>query len=66
MNQPIGLLEYYLIIHGVSTIGAIIVFLICNEHRLTKLETSFGNLKDQHDVLTKAGTKGHEGCSIEI
>ena len=31
---------YYLLIHGVSTIGAIIVFLVRNEHRLTKLETT--------------------------
>ncbi len=61
MNQPIGLLEYYLVIHGVSTIGAIIVFLIRNEHRLTKLETSYTNLKDQHDAITSVGTKGHKG-----
>jgi NADH:ubiquinone oxidoreductase subunit 2 (subunit N) len=51
---------YYLLIHGVSTIGAIIVFLIRNENRLTKLETSLNGLKTSHDVLTNHGTIGHK------
>jgi len=29
----------YMALHGVTTIGAIIVFIIKIEHRLTKLET---------------------------
>lgn len=49
----------YLIIHGISTIGAIIIFLIRNEHRITKLETSLDNLKQSHDKLTDYGTNPH-------
>jgi NADH:ubiquinone oxidoreductase subunit 2 (subunit N) len=51
---------YYLLIHGVSTIGAIIVFLIRNENRLTKLETSLNGLKESHDLLTDHGTMRHD------
>lgn len=60
MNQPIGLLEGYLLVHGVSTIGAIIIFLIRNEHRLTETETTLKLLKDQHDIITGRGTIPHE------
>jgi hypothetical protein len=49
----------YLLVHGLSTIGAIIIFLIRNEHRVTKLETSFNNLKETHDRLTGHGIIGH-------
>lgn len=52
--------QSYLIIHGVSTVGTIIVFLIRNEHRLTKLETSLNHLKESHDALTDYGTIGHK------
>lgn len=54
-------MEIYLIIHGVSTVGAVITFLIRNEHRITKLETSLSTLKDSHDVLTDMGTVKHGG-----
>ncbi len=61
MNGLPSYIEAYLAIHGVSTIGAIIIFLIRNEHRLTKLETSHQLLKESHDAMTNIGTKGHEG-----
>ena len=50
----------YLIIHGVSTIGLIVIFLIRNEHRVTKVETTLNNLKESHDALTSHGTIHHE------
>lgn len=50
----------YLIIHGVSTIGAIMLFLIRNEHRITKVETFLNNLKESHDILTDHGTIRHD------
>ena len=53
-------IQTYLIAHGVSTVGAIIVFLVRNEHRVTKLETSLNNLKESHDVLTDHGTIRHD------
>ena len=56
----ISAIQAYLVIHGVSTIGTIIVFLIRNEHRLTKLEVSHENLKASHDVLTRLGTTPHK------
>lgn len=49
----------YLIIHGISTIGVIVIFLIRNEHRITKIESDLTNLKTSHNVLTKYGTIGH-------
>lgn len=49
----------YLIIHGVSTIGLIVIFLIRNEHRVTKVETTLNNLKESHDALTSHGTIQH-------
>ena len=52
-------IQTYLIIHGVSTVGAIAIFLIRNEHRITKVETTLNNLKDSHDQLTGHGTIGH-------
>jgi hypothetical protein len=52
-------IQTYLIIHGVSTIGAIVIFLIRNEHRVTKVETTLNNLKESHDALTSHGTIQH-------
>ena len=52
--------QSYLIIHGVSTVGAILIFLIRNEHRITQLETNLNNLKKSHDVLTDHGTIRHD------
>lgn len=52
-------LYIYLGIHGLTTVGSIIIFLIRNEHRLTKLEVSHDNLKTSHDVLTSHGTISH-------
>ena len=52
--------QTYLAIHGVSTIGTIIVFLIRNEHRITRLETRLNHLKESHDVLTDHGTMRHD------
>jgi len=49
----------YLAIHGFSTVGAIIIFLIRNENRLTKVEITLQLLKDQHDKITKYGTLPH-------
>jgi len=49
----------YLVIHGVTTVGAVIIFLIRNEHRITKLETTLTILKEQHDRLTAKGTAAH-------
>lgn len=53
------MIEAYLIIHGVVTVGAIITFLVKNEHRITKLEVDHENLKDSHDTLTNYGTLFH-------
>ena len=55
----ISAIQAYLVIHGVSTVGIVVVFLIRNEHRLTKLEVSHDNLKTSHDVLTGHGTVSH-------
>lgn len=52
-------IQTYLIVHGISTVGAIVVFLIRNEHRITKVETNLNNLKDSHDQITHYGTIGH-------
>ena len=52
-------IQTYLLVHGVSTVGAVVIFLIRNEHRITKLETSFNNLKETHDRLTDHGTVPH-------
>ena len=54
-----GAVQTYLVIHGLSTIGAIVIFLIRNEHRITKVETTLNNLKDSHDQITSHGTIGH-------
>lgn len=53
-------IETYLLVHGLSTIGAVVIFLIRNEHRVTKLETTLNNLKESHDTLTDHGTIGHK------
>ena len=55
----ISAIQAYLIVHGVSTVGAIIIFLIRNEHRITKLEVSHDSLKASHDALTRHGTVSH-------
>ena len=52
--------QTYLAIHGVSTIGTVVIFLIRNEHRITRLETTLNHLKESHDVLTEHGTIGHK------
>lgn len=51
----------YLIIHGIVTVGALIGFLIRNEHRITAIEINFNNLKNSHDILTNHGTLPHGG-----
>lgn len=53
-------IQTYLIVHGISTVGAVIVFLIRNEHRITKLETSHQALKESHNALTDHGTIRHD------
>ncbi len=57
INLP-AMIESYLLVHGVSTIGAIIVFLVRTEHRITKLETTLKDLKDIHDSIMLYGP-GH-------
>lgn len=59
-------IQAYLIAHGVSTVGAIIVFLVRNEHRITKLETSLNNLKESHDALTDHGTIRHDFSETKL
>jgi len=58
MELP-ALIPTYLVGHGIATLGAIILFLIRNEHRITKVETAFNLLKESHDTLTNHGTKPH-------
>lgn len=58
MHTPYTI-ETYLLLHGVSTIGAIILFLIRTEHRITKLETRLDDLKEEHDKITSLNTKHH-------
>lgn len=53
-------IQTYLVVHGITTVGAIIVFLIRNEHRITRLESNFTNLKNSHDALTNRGTIRHD------
>lgn len=53
-------IQTYLAIHGISTIGAVVVFLIRNEHRITKMETRLDYLEKSHDTLTAKGRIGHE------
>lgn len=45
----------YLIIHGITTVGAILVFFIRNEHRMTKTETTLDLLLKDHDRRTAQG-----------
>lgn len=52
--------QIYLAVHGVTTLGTVIIFLIRNEHRLTRLETKQEALEKQHNVLTAYGTKPHQ------
>lgn len=59
MTEPNITIELYMVLHGLSTIGAITIFLIRNEHRITKLEVSHKDLKDQHNTLTAMGTTAH-------
>lgn len=53
-------IEIYLTLHGITTIGALIGFLLRNEHRITKQETMLSNLKEQHDRLTGMGFIQHK------
>jgi hypothetical protein len=39
----------YLVLHAITTIGAIVIFLIRTEHRITRAETILTLLKEQHD-----------------
>lgn len=41
----VRLMEAYLILHGVATVGAMVVFLMRNEHRITKIETTLSLLE---------------------
>lgn len=52
-------IQTYLLVHGISTVGGIVFFLIRNEHRITRVETTLNNLKTSHDVLTEHGTIPH-------
>lgn len=52
-------IQTYLAVHGISTIGAVVVFLIRNEHRITKIETRLDYLEKSHDTLTTKGTNPH-------
>ena len=51
----------YLIFHGVVTLGALIGFLIKNDHRITTVEVELRALKESHDTLTHHGTLPHGG-----
>jgi len=53
-------IQIYLAVHGVTTVGSLIAFLIRNEHRLTRLETKQESLEKQHNALTSYGTKPHQ------
>jgi len=50
----------YLVIHGITTVGSVVIFLIRNEHRITKLETTLSLLKDQHDRYTALNFNPHQ------
>ena len=50
----------YLIIHGVTTLGAMVTFLVRNEHRITRLETTVTLLKEQHDRYTMPAFPFHK------
>lgn len=52
-------IQTYLIVHGFSTIGVVVIFLIRNEHRVTKVETTLNILKETHDAITSHGTIQH-------
>ena len=55
--------EWYLIIHGLSTVGAVIVFMLRNEHRVTKLDTNLDRIMREHDDITRKYGGYHEPCS---
>jgi len=57
--ETIGGMQIYLLAHGLTTVGAVVVFLIRNEHRITKLEIELLKLNESHDRLTDYGTLGH-------
>jgi hypothetical protein len=44
--------EIYLVIHGITTVGALVGFLIKNESRLTRLETTLKLFHDEHMRIT--------------
>ena len=50
---------YYLGLHAATTVGTVVIFLIRNEHRITKIETRLDYLEKSHDTLTARGTVPH-------
>ena len=50
---------FYLGLHAVTTVGTVVIFLIRNEHRITKMETRLDYLEKSHDTLTAMGTLPH-------
>lgn len=49
--------EYiYLGLHAATTVGTVVVFLVRNEHRITKMETRLDYLEKSHDAYTAKGT----------
>lgn len=52
-------IQSYLLAHGITTVGAMVIFLIRNEHRITKMETRLDYLEKSHDTLTAHGTVPH-------
>jgi hypothetical protein len=49
----------YLLIHGITTIGAVIMFLLRTENRLTKTETRLDTIERQHNAITAYGMSPH-------
>ena len=49
----------YLIIHGITTIGAVVAFLLRTEHRMTRTETRLDTIEKQHNVMTAYGLVPH-------
>ena len=56
MTQPEIL---YLGLHAATTVGTVVIFLVRNEHRITKMETRLDYLEKSHDALTNRGTLPH-------
>jgi len=45
----------YLLVHGITTVGSIMLFFIRNEHRITKIETKLDYLERSHGLLMATG-----------